>query len=51
MEIILSRAVMRYGIEADRFDLGGLGERATTDEAGNFCQLVRNWRNTRPRRR
>ncbi len=41
LEIILSRAVMRYGIEADRFDFGCLGESATTDEAGNFCQLVR----------
>jgi hypothetical protein len=41
LEIILSRAVMRYGIEADRFDFKCLGERATTDEGGNFCLLVR----------
>lgn len=41
LEIILSRAVMRYGIEADRFDFGCLGERAKPDEAGNFCQLLR----------
>jgi len=41
LEIILSRAVMRYGIEADRFDFGCLGERAKTDEAGDFCLLVR----------
>jgi hypothetical protein len=41
LEIILSRAVMRYGIEADRFDFGCLGERAATDEAGDFCLLVR----------
>lgn len=40
LEIVLTRAVMRYSITADRFDFSCLGDRMTRDIPRNFALLV-----------
>jgi hypothetical protein len=41
LEIILTRAVARYSVNADKFNFSYLGERMTTDVTANFALLVR----------
>ena len=40
LEIVLTRAVMRYSITADRFNFSCLGDRVTRDISQNFALLV-----------
>jgi hypothetical protein len=40
-EILLTRAMVRYSIEAEEFSFACLGERATRDLAANFCLLLK----------
>ena len=41
LEIILTRAVLRYTVKADEFNFAGLGARKTADVPQNFALLVR----------
>ncbi|MDB6067832.1 MAG: hypothetical protein JWR26_4040 [Pedosphaera sp.] len=40
-EIVLTRAMVRYSIEAEEFSFACLGERGTRDLAANFCLLLK----------
>jgi hypothetical protein len=42
-EVLLTRAAIRYSIEAEEFNFACLGERVNGDLAANFCLLLQDF--------